>query len=314
MKVSQIKKASRKTIDYNKDTDTIIKSFTEPDIFIYSKPDYHANVMNGKFVKGGSSFKKHFTHPFDMELRANGLAKHWGVKPSDIIKMWKYKGKSTSSFGSGFHKILELDINHERWDVSLIEEPIKQTRSEYMQLLDIGEAIYKNSKSAEENYAKPTHLDIRNLMKADTNTMYRYAKDVVREFYELDSTLRGIGDSVLTEVYVTYSPLGMGGEIDNLLITDMKNKVCRVRDYKFKDKELDKESSNNELINELAKKKASENDVIKIQLSFYAYCLQKAGWTVEGGDVFGRNGEWKHYPIELIPFEQMDELVNKYLG
>lgn len=311
--VSQITKAAYNKFDYDESVDTVVTSFTEPEVFIYSKPDYHSNIMDGRFVQGGSSFKKHFTLPFDQEARANGLAKHWGITGADILRLWKAKGKSTTGFGSGFHKILELDLLGEKWGVDLIEEPIKLTRRMYMANLELGEQVFQASKSASENYAKPTHLDIRALMKSETHEILEYAKGVVKEFHELEKSIGRTRDEVLAEVYVTCAKYHMGGEVDRLLVVDKENKICRVQDYKFKDKDLDKLSSNNKMINEMEKKKASENDIIRLQLSFYAFCLEEAGWTVQGGDVFGRNGEWNHYSIDLIPHEEMEALLVKYL-
>jgi len=313
-KASDIKGASTNKFDYNKETDTIVTSFTEPDLFIYSRPGFHSNILNGKFVRGGSSFKKHFTPPFDMEARAFGLAKHWGITGDEIMRLWKAKGKSTTEFGTGFHRILELDSLNEEWSADLVIEPMKLTRKNYMALLDLGEQVMNNSKSATENYARPTHKDICALMKAQPEEIREHAERVVEEFHHLNRKIGYATYEVIPEVYVTCEKYGMGGEIDRLILIDKEKKICRIGDYKFKDKDLDEKSSNNKMLNELEAAKASENDIIRIQLSFYAYCLEAAGWTVDGGDVFGRNGEWTHYPIDLIPFDEMDQLLQKYLN
>lgn len=311
--VSQIKKASNLNLNFNKETDIQIHSFTEPEVFIFSREGIHSNIMNGRFVQGGSSFKKHFTEYFDQEARANGLSKHWGVDGDKIIRLWKAKGKSATTFGTAFHHILEKEHNSEEWDASEVIDSIKLTRRMYMANLEIGEKICNNSKSADENYAKPTHQDIRKLMKASDTEIEEHTKQVVNDFKSLYNNLGFNSYKSLAEVYVSCEEYNMGGEIDLLVILDEEKKICRVQDYKFKDKEMDKESSNNKLLNELKKNKASENDIIRIQLSFYAYCLERAGWIVKGGDVYSRNGEWKHYPIDLIPFQEMDILLNKYL-
>ncbi len=310
---SDIIKAAENSSKYNKEHDSIVTSFTEPDLFIYSKPGIHSCFVDSKAVKGGSTFKNHFVPEFKGEERAYGLAKHWKVHGKDILKLWKDKGESTSSFGTGLHKIMECENNGEEWTVDLIEEPLKRTRITYMENFAIGEEIFQNSKSAKENYAKATHLDIRELMKASTEMILNYAKGIVSEFKNMYGRIGYSPYDSLAEVYVTYSKYNMGGEIDHLIIIDNEKKICRVADHKFKDKVLDELSSNIKLTNELEKKKASELDIIRIQLSFYAFCLTKAGWTVEGGDVFGRNGVWSHYPVDLIPTNEMEVLLDKYL-
>jgi len=231
VRVHELKRAQYQTVDYNPETDTVIKSFTEPGLFIYSKPGYHSNLIDGKFVQGGSSFKKHFTEEFDQEARAFGLAKHWGITGEEILRLWKAKGTSTNTFGSAFHKILELDNNRERWDAKQLIESINLTRRMYMANLEIGEKVFQASKSAEENYAKPTHLDIRALMKATDEEIAQYAKKVVSEFHDMKKKIGYHSEATLAEVYVTYAKYNMGGEIDMLLIKDWKNKICRVQDH-----------------------------------------------------------------------------------
>jgi hypothetical protein len=150
-------------------------------------------------------------------------------------------------------------------------------------------------------------------MKARSDEVDKYSKKIIREFKTMYKKSGFDISKAIPEVYVTYSKFNMGGEIDVLYIVDEEKKICRVQDHKIKDKILDDVSSRNKLLNELEKKKASELDVIRIQLSFYAFCLTKAGWTVEGGDVFGRNGKWEHYEVDLIPTNEMEKLLEKYL-
>lgn len=201
--------------------------------------------------------------------------------------------------------------------MSLLEEPMKTTRRLYMKNLELGEKIHENKleigKESTENYAKPTHLDIRALMKSTTDEILKYAKNIVSEFKSMYSNAGYDLNKALAEVYVTYEKFNMGGEIDVLYVIDYEKKICRVQDHKIKDKVLDELSSRNKLLHELTKSKASELDIIIIQLSFYAFCLTKAGWTVEGGDVFGRNGEWQNYKVDLIPEKEMEVLLKKYL-
>lgn len=354
-----------------KEGDEIVKSFTEPDLFIYRKRGLHSAFYEiagiVRMFKGGSSFKKHFTNPFDGNKIAGSLAKLWKVTKNQILRLWRVKGQSTSSFGTAIHRYRELANLNQPVDEAheLLLSSIKQTRRDYMANLQLGETISKNKKSAEENYAKPTHQDIRNIMKLQDEDVIKYADKIEEEFIELYNSLGMDKYESIPEVYVTYVKRGMGGEVDKLLITDPDKKICRVIDYKVQG-DLDVPDVTNELLNELElftikkkkcttcggsgdyqltvddqiamdnednyfiptdcvfcggegnievkkKIKRTKLDVIKIQLSYYAYCLHMAGWTVEGADVFGRDGEWKHYEVDLIPMDEMEELLEKYL-
>jgi len=240
------------------------------------------------------------------------------VQQEEVKALWKDKGKSTASFGTGIHAVLEDTVNGVEPRYDMVVDSMKKTRKLYMKNLELGETIHKakrkKGKDSVENYAKPTHLDIRALMKSEDDSIIEYTKKIIEDFKNKYKKAGYDLSKALAEVYVTFAEFNMGGEIDLLLIKDLDKKICRVQDHKIKDKDLEELSSKNELINELAKKKASELDVIIIQLSFYAFCLTKAGWTVEGGDVFGRNGKWKFYNVKLIPTKQMEELLIKYLN
>lgn len=264
-------------------------------------------------LQGGSTFKKHFTIPFN-EALVFGLAKNWGVKPDEIQKIWSDKGQSTADFGTGIHLMRELSSlgksKKEAYDA--IIKSIHNTRKSYVENKIVGNKILNNSKTQTENYARPTHTDILKLMKASDDEIVIYADKIESEFIELYKALGFDKYEAIPEAYVSYSKLLMGGEVDNLLIIDKERKTCRVQDYKVQGS-IDEVSSKNELTNELQQKKASKLDVIKIQLSYYAYCLYKAGWTVLGGDVFARDGKWRHYKVNLIPMDEMDKLLNKYL-
>ena len=288
-------------------------SFTEPDLLVTSVEGEHSNYIAGTKVHGGSSFKDHLVEPFSKWAKVNS-AKAWGISEDVVQGLWNDKGDSTKAFGTAVHKLMENEINGLEVDGSLVKDAINISRKLWLKNMELGEKIHQVRKDSKENYARPTHKDIVALMKSSDEEITKYSSNIVSEFKTLMDSIGYSKYKQKAEVYVTYSPLQMGGEADLLIIIDEEKKICRVGDYKCKDKVLDKLSSNNKLLHELEKKKASENDIIRIQLSFYAYCLHKAGWTVLGCDVFGRNGEWKHYPLDLIPMEQMEILVHKYLG
>jgi len=71
------------------------------------------------------------------------------------------------------------------------------------------------------------------------------------------------------------------GQIDRLVITG--DKKCRVQDYKTSLPEPDK------MI------------VHQHQLSYYASCLTKAGWTVEGIDLYFYDGDkWTKKSLKVL--------------
>jgi hypothetical protein len=309
---SEIKKAGLISNKYE-EGDEIIKSFTEPDLFIYRKKNIHSAFLDGVPLKGGSKFKDNFLEPFKDSI-AYGLAKYWKVTGQQILKLWRDKGNITSLFGTAVHKIREnvdLGRGYEE-DKEEIIRVIKKARKLYEDNKAVGETIMQNKKGCEDNYALPTHKDITKMMNMSDNEIRLYVDVMEEEFQILERRLGFHEYECEPEVYVTYSPLKMGGEIDKLIIIDREKKICRVQDNKVQG-DVTEISSTNKMINELAKKKASKLDIIRIQLSYYAFCLWKAGWTVEGASVYSRDGSWENHSVDLIPMEEMEKLLIKYL-
>jgi len=89
------------------------------------------------------------------------------------------------------------------------------------------------------------------------------------------------GLDALPEVFVSDVANKKVGQIDRLVITG--DKTCRVQDYKTSLPEPDK------MI------------VHQHQLSYYASCLTKVGWTVEGIDVFFWDGDkWTKKTLKVL--------------
>lgn len=305
----EIKKAGLQLSSYS-EGDERVTSVTEPDAFIYLKKDIHSAFYDGKQLRGGSSFKKFFTEEFNNSV-AYGLAKHWKVTGAQIQNLWSNKGDSTSMFGTALHEFREnIELGKDK-DYSAIIESIRFTEKKVEENLEVGAIIQKNKKECEENYALPTHKDIREMLYKTDDEIISLVDKIEEEFIGLEVQLGYDIYDCIPEAYVTYLKFLMGGEIDKLLIIDKKNKVGRVQDYKVQG-DITSLSSKNEMFNEFAKKKASKLDIIKIQLSFYAYCLTMAGWTITGGDVYSRDGVWEHHSVELYPAEEMEKLFIKY--
>jgi len=93
------------------------------------------------------------------------------------------------------------------------------------------------------------------------------------------------GLDALPEVFVSDVANKKAGQIDRLVITG--DKTCRVQDYKTSAQDKDTELT------------------YQHQASYYASCLTKAGWTVEGIDIFyygEYNGvmDWKKKSLKVL--------------
>lgn len=105
-------------------------------------------------------------------------------------------------------------------------------------------------------------------------------------------------EEALYEAFVANSDKHLCGFIDRLLVVDKENRVVRVQDYKT-----------NPNIHKKKKVLAPFTKVVDntelghywLQLSFYAYILELAGYTVEGLDIFNYDGEkWTAYSHDVV--------------
>lgn len=107
-------------------------------------------------------------------------------------------------------------------------------------------------------------------------------------------TIRVDGDT-RQEVCISKVDAGVCGLVDDLLIVDAKKKICRIRDYKITADILTSQVKFFEPFTFLEGNKLNKN---YLQLCFYAYLMECAGWKVEGIDIFNWNGEWSKYSLE----------------
>lgn len=102
------------------------------------------------------------------------------------------------------------------------------------------------------------------------------------------------------EEFIIDSERGLCGQLDRVLITSEKNKICRVQDFKT-NADINKKGFNGKLLAPFDFLKDTPLEGYWLQLSFYADILKKAGWTVEGLDIFHHDGErWVTYTREPI--------------
>lgn len=116
---------------------------------------------------------------------------------------------------------------------------------------------------------------------------------IVKQFYEGREN-----ETALYEAFAVDTEKHLCGFIDRLLIVDKEKKIVRVQDYKTNPDINKKETVVGPF------KGVIENSSLGLywlQLSFYAYILTKAGFTVEGLDIFNYDGEkWVTYQHEVI--------------
>lgn len=120
-------------------------------------------------------------------------------------------------------------------------------------------------------------------------------KNIVQKFFK-----DRMKEDAEYEVFVADDELMWCGQIDRLLITDRKKKICRIQDYKT-NSDVNKKGFNGKLLAPFDDMPDTPLSGYWLQLSFYARIMQKHGWTVEGLDVLHFDGEdWVTYTREVI--------------
>lgn len=260
-------------------------------------------------LKGGSSFKGNFSVPFDGEALSHVLSNKWGVTADDIAGLWDMKGLVARNFGTAIHEILEDIGNGKQHNFKELWKCVYQSRDLYNEYKEVGAKICKKKRGCTENYAVPKHPDIKYfLFEGDKKKQQERMDLIVSEFTDMMQRKGFVGETV-NEPLVTYEPYHMGGFIDRLLITGEKR--CRVQDYKVS-ADIDKRDSNQKLHNEFKETEKTKVAGHALQLNYYAFCLHKAGWTVEGLDIFARDKGWAHYELDLYDMDWFEDIVRKY--
>lgn len=248
--------------EYNQMISTKIskKSFNE-DLSIDFDPVAHRYTFNTTPLLGATTYVDKLYKPFDTENVAKACEKSWGVSAELIKELWESSGESASEYGNRIHKAIE---NYEKYR-------------------EVG-AIIQEKKSLEYNYALPSHPDLRNIVLGFEN-------------------IKKIPGKVYSEALISWVEQGICGHADVVNVLDEEKKICRIGDIKanIKAEEIDKTKykiiSDDEILKNLPANKLSK---CQIQMSIYANMLQAKGWTVEGLDAWYYDGEWKHYPLEVL--------------
>ncbi len=230
----------------------------------------------------GSKFPEQFYAPFDEEQILEAMVKKYGVKKEDLLAMWAVNSDTSTNFGNSIHYAME---NYDRNHV-------------------LGEKV--------RNYVKkPTKANPEGVLSANKALNRNpFLQKIVNDFHELFG-----GDYIrFNEEFIWDKGLKLCGSVDRIKVVDLKKRIIRIQDFKT---DADVHETKYQLTTSpFYALTQGENPVMGkelldyhwLQLSFYAFILQRAGWTVEGLDVYWVNGEklangenpWEEFSHDVI--------------
>jgi hypothetical protein len=196
--------------------------------------------------------------------------------------MWAINSDVSTNFGNSIHYAME---NYDRNHV-------------------LGEKV--------RNYVqKPTKKNPEGVLSANKALNRNpFLQKIVNDFHELFG-----GDYVrFNEEFIWDKGLKLCGSVDRIKVIDLKKRIIRIQDFKT---DADINEKKYQLVDSpFYALTQGENPVMGktlldyhwLQLSFYAFILQRAGWKVEGLDVYWVNGEklskgenpWEEFSHEVI--------------
>lgn len=230
----------------------------------------------------GSKFPEQFYGEFNAKDILEAIKKKHNLTDKEIEAiqaMWDTNSLSSTNFGNAIHYAME---NYDR-------------------NFALGDKI----KSVKEFKTKPPVIGANKALSRNP-----VLKKIVESFHEKFG-----GDYIrFSEEFIWDKGLKLCGSVDRIKVVDLKKRVIRIQDFKT---DADINETKYQLVDspfyELTQ---GENptmgktllDYHWLQLSFYAFILQRAGWTVEGLDVYWVNGEklvsgenpWEEFSHEVI--------------
>lgn len=235
----------------------------------------------------GSKFPEQFYEPFDEDRIIEAMVKKYGVTKEALKAMWGLNSEVSTGFGTAIHAALE----------------------NYDKNFELGEKV--------RNYVKkPTKANPEGVL-SDNKALNRnpVLKKVVQYFHESFG-----GDYVrFNEEFVWDKGLKLCGSIDRIKVIDLKKRIIRIQDFKT-DADIH-ETKYQKTDSPFYALTQGENptmgkellDYHWLQLSFYAFILQRAGWKVEGLDVYWLNGEklisgenpWEEFSHDVIDISEV---------
>lgn len=216
----------------------------------------------------GSKFPEQFYQPFDKEGILKAIADKHDVDPEKVEAMWGLNNSASTGYGSAVHAAME---NYDRNRV--LGDKIKSVKTFKTKLNEVGpnKALSKNP----------------------------FIKHIVESFHDKF----GGDETIFTEEFIWDEMFKLCGSVDRIKVVDLKKRVIRIQDYKT---DGDIHEKKYQLTDSPFKKKLGNEllDYHWLQLSFYAFILERAGWKVEGLDVFWLN------PSNLVKGENPWEIFS----
>lgn len=230
----------------------------------------------------GSKFPEQFYAEFDSKEILGAIQKKHSLSDGELASlraMWDTNSLVSTNFGNSIHYAME---NYDRNYV--LGDKIKKVKEFKTKAPEIGanKALNRNP----------------------------LLKKIVEDFNALFG-----GDYIrFNEEFIWDKGLKLCGSIDRIKVVDLKKRIIRIQDFKT---DADINETKYQLVTspfyELTQ---GDNptmgktllDYHWLQLSFYAFILQNAGWKVEGLDVYWVNGEklvtgenpWEEFSHEVI--------------
>jgi len=215
----------------------------------------HVYDKDGVIYKSGSKFPDKFFTEFDKEaVLKQMIATYPTVKSADVADMWKLSGEASSYLGNAVHTTLE----------------------NYMRNHLTGEVVRPNEKTPNRALSK---------------------NPLLRRIVENFLAVYGSVENVVAEAPISNDEFKLCGFVDLVKIVDKDKKICRIQDYKtdadiMEARYQKKDSILRGKIKKIEAPEKDDNTLLAlhwVQLSFYAFIMQRAGWTVEGLDIFWLN-------------------------
>lgn len=228
----------------------------------------------------GSKFPEQFYAEFDSEKILEAMVNKYGVTKEALQAMWGINSEVSTGFGTAIHAALEnYDKNHV-----------------------LGEKV--------RNYVKkPTKANPEGVL-SQNKALNRnpFLQKIVIYFHELFG-----GDYVrFNEEFVWDREFKLCGSIDRIKVIDLKKRIVRIQDFKT---DADIHEKKYQLATSPFKKQMGNEllDYHWLQLSFYAFILNRAGWKVEGLDIYWLNGKklvsgenpWEEFSHDVIDISEV---------
>jgi hypothetical protein len=235
----------------------------------------------------GSKFPEQFYQEFDSTEILKAIKEKHGLTDKEVEQlqaMWDINSQASTNLGNSIHLAME---NYDR---------------------NFG--LGDKTKKVKKFKTKPDEVGANKALSRNP-----VLKKVVESFHELFG-----GDYIrFNEEFIWDKGLKLCGSVDRIKVVDLKKRVIRIQDFKT-DADIN-EAKYQLTTSPFYSLTQGDNptmgkallDYHWLQLSFYAFILQRAGWTVEGLDVYWMNGEklvsgenpWEEFSHDVIDISEV---------